>query len=528
MWRKRIAPGILATFLAAGAAGLFLWSFGLLETGADYRPVPPGHQEIAFLAPATSAESWERLVGAVDALFADSQSGKGDRPRLHVDKSRAFLELTADVPEVSLWVEGAENARLWLRWYKISGESKSEKWITRLAGRSTPPLAVLGGETSSRALKVATALNHHRDHWHGQPPLLLLTGASIDRFIEHYTPNSPTTTDPRWPKLMDVYERRTFRCTFSDARMATVLLKFLRAHDELWPADLPAATTTLIDVKWDDDSYSVDLADRFRELFDKDYPDGQSSPQDVEYSVGDLYQPNPREAFIVGQILHDLADFRNRRQILLLPANAERVRRFLRSAVRRAAPADLKNLVVVAGPSLNFNTIYRDREVAWNIQDLPLPLVLFSHRSPVDESVGFKVPHPALTGPSATGTEDLLVYRDVLEVLLLAAYDGATLTSSSDELRDKLTKIRWRNDRPAAAAAPGEPEGLLFFDADHERRAGTGEHIILLQPRADQRGLVMNARIRVFRADPAAGSAREWLEVRTLNVLYEGLNPVQE
>jgi hypothetical protein len=530
MWRKRIAPGILATFLAAGAGGLVLWSFGLFETGADYRPVPPGHQEIAFLAPPTSAESWERIVAAVGALLAQWQSAHPGAKRLFVDDSRAFLELTAEVPEVAIWVEGAEDARLWLRWYKLSGESDSETWVTRLTKRSPPPLAILGGETSGRALKLARALHRHRKQWRGPPPLLLLTGASIDRFIEHYTPNSPPTTDSSWPKLMDVYAERTFRCSFSNARMATVLLDFLGAHDNLWSSALPPASTSLIDIKWDDDKYSVDLCDRFRDLFDKAYPRGQSSPQDIEYSVGDLYQPNPREAFIVGQILPELGAARNQRQLLFLPANAERVRRFLRTVVRRAAPTDLKNLVVMAGPSLNFNTIYRDRETAWNIQDLPLPLVLFCHRSPVDESVGFKEPRPALTGPSATGTEDLLVYRDVLETVLLAAYDGQSLTASADELGNKLAAIRWQNDRPAPAQAQGDARAdagpLLFFDGERERRAGTGEHVIVLQPLSDERGIVTQARIQVYRAHPGPGQTLGWTLVRTLNVEYEGLTAV--
>jgi hypothetical protein len=440
MWRRRIAASMLGSLLAAGALCLVLWSFGSFEAGADYRPVPPGHQEIAFMAPATMTEAWERLVDAVDALAAKADGAAAGAPRIHIDKRRAFVELTAEVPEIAVWVDGAENARLWIRWYKLTGEFNSEKRIGRLTERSPPPLAVIGGDTSPRAMKLASELQKHRHLWQGQTPLLLINGASIDRFIPHELPNQ-STTDPSLPRLIDLYKDRTFRFGFNNEWMASVLLDFVRQHDELWPrAPLPATLaagltapghalsqvtaaaafehfyrSVLFDVKWDDDSYSVDLADRFQELFDKKLPLGLVSPYQIDYSVGDFYQPNPREAFVAGQILPELAQTRDRRQILLVPANAERIRRFLRTLARRSSPQDTKNLVVVAGPSMSFNTIYRDRDIAWNIQDLPLPLVLFFHRNPVDSEVGFKEPAQGLTAPSATGTEDLLLYRDILE-----------------------------------------------------------------------------------------------------------------
>ena len=55
--------------------------------------MPRGHQEIAWIAPATSGESWERLVAALKLLQNDST--------LQVDYDKAFLPLTADVPEVA-------------------------------------------------------------------------------------------------------------------------------------------------------------------------------------------------------------------------------------------------------------------------------------------------------------------------------------------------------------------------------------------------------------------------------------------
>src|SRR5271166_2647976 len=129
------------------AAYLTLRGFDVLGApgAAQVRAVPPGHQEIAFLVPATGGDTWERLVAAVDALQTDWPRGYPQGPQLRVRKDKAFVELTADVAELALWLDGAERARLWLRWYKLSSENSAEKWIEKLAQRDPPPLAVVGG-----------------------------------------------------------------------------------------------------------------------------------------------------------------------------------------------------------------------------------------------------------------------------------------------------------------------------------------------------------------------------------------------
>ncbi len=412
MRRSRLAALALIALLITGAGYLALLDLGVFAPSAPYRPVPAGHREIVFLAPATSGDAWERLVAAVDALHDESHRAGIGRPKLLLDKQRAFVDLTADVPEVSLWLEGAEDARLWIRWYKLSAENNSERWVKLLTERGTPPLAFLGGDTSFRALRVAQALERHRDDWGGNPPLLLITTATADRYIPNDVGNSDTV-DVRWPRLIDIYKGRSFRFSFTNSRMAAMVLDFIRTHDDqLWPgaADNDALvsarlmapdplqavalaraaddrlTPCLTTLKWDDDSFSADLADRFKHVFQRKYPLARDvNPNQIEYSVGDFYQPNPSEAFVAGMLLPELEALRDHRQLMLLPANAERARRFLRTLIRRSTPQDWRNLVVMTGDSLNFNTIYRDRDIAWNIQDLPVPLVLFSHRNPVDE-----------------------------------------------------------------------------------------------------------------------------------------------
>ncbi len=231
MNRKRLGAVLLATFVLVSAAYMTLLSFGLVSASADLPPVPAGHREIIFMAPATSGDAWDRLIAAVDALQLESLQ-EGSKTGLNVSKERAFTTLTAEVPEVSLWPEGCEDARLWIRWCKLSAENKTEDWIARLLKRPTPPLAVIGGDTTRRAARVARALQSHRGQWQGAAPLLFITTATSDHFDEI---PGVVPTDEKLPRLIDVYDGRSFRFSFTNSRMASAVLDFVHGHHELWP-----------------------------------------------------------------------------------------------------------------------------------------------------------------------------------------------------------------------------------------------------------------------------------------------------
>ncbi len=205
---------------------------------------------------------------------------------------------------------------------------------------------------------------------------------------------------------------------------------------------------------------------------------------------------------------------------MLLPADAERSRRVLRTVVRRSTPRDLRNLVVMTCDSLNFNTIYRDRNVTWNIQDLPVPLVMFSHRNPVAEDVGFK----EQTSPGSTGTEDLLLYRDMLQTLLLTAYTGSQLAQPDADLVSSLHGLTWANGR-VRLPRPPDSGAPLFSPRDGNRMDGTGEHIIVLRPDPDDHGSLAQATITVWHLERAADQRPTWRLARTLLVAYDGLPP---
>ena len=145
---------------------------------AEVKSVPAGHQEIAWLAPATSDEAWERLVAGVRYLIQQWPTLVPNTPPLEANFERAFLDPTADIPEVGLYFQGRQKAVLWLRWYKLSSEIGSRLWLQKLTARKPPPLAILGGDTSDRAVHQGQLLTEHLADWQGKPPLFLVTTAT--------------------------------------------------------------------------------------------------------------------------------------------------------------------------------------------------------------------------------------------------------------------------------------------------------------------------------------------------------------
>src|SRR5262249_19484305 len=154
--------------------------------------------------------------------------------------------------------------------------------------------------------------------------------------------------------------------------MAEVVLDFVDKHNDLWQRT-PRRTAlfagglmasqgwgfssiiatldylrrpVLHTVAWADDRYSLDLADRFIRVFPQVLHSRQPEANLNDYSVGDVFNPNPREAIAVGLYLRNSTAFADQRQILALPTAAQRAQRFLRTLARRS-PTKLRNLVVV-------------------------------------------------------------------------------------------------------------------------------------------------------------------------------------
>src|SRR5205823_4921744 len=135
------------------------------------------------------------------------------------------------------------------------------------------------------------------------------------------------------------------------------------------------------------------------------------------------------------------------------------------------------------------------------------------HRNPVDEAAGFLREDnqaPGTTAP-ATGTEDLLLYMDIVEALVQAVGQGDAMPADGDDLAARLRQARWRGGRVAFGG-----EGPELFDADGNRRDGTGEHIVWLRPAVQGPRVLPQAAIEVYDRQ-GQDQGRPWHLVRRLD-----------
>jgi hypothetical protein len=538
----------LAVALLLTTQGLGLWE-GVV--GTHVKPLDGEEQEIAWIDPATNNDVWAQLTAGLARLEADWPQLDGTTGRLKVDFGNeahgAFPSLSAEVAEIALYFAEAPRRKLWLRWYKLSGDNSAEMWVEKLRARSRPPLAIVGGGSSDRAFQLAQTLVQARTAgWSGKPPLLLITTATA----EADRPLEPGTTGVR---LMDVYAGRTFRFCFTNGAMVHAVLDFLRENPQVWvePAAPPVAAAIaaadpwtalgllmaaghlepkLFGVSWQDDSYARDLETLFCTECTRWHP--YATPLDLgplPYSVGDVLQPNSAEQTSVHLFLSQNPP--PPRSILVLPAAAQRMRRYL-GFLCLQAPHLARNLVVVNGDAITFHNIYRDRDFAWNVLDLPVPVVFFSHRNPVDPNAriswGFSWVRDEKKERSTTGSHDLLLYRDIIEAMLYAAFEDGRLLDDADRVDERLRQTTWRaapsdvepNDwryhRVQNALVQRDAAGTAqrLFDEHGDRRPGTGAHIVWLHPnfREDRLMLVQPCTISIWRYRPAPGAAA-WHEI---------------
>jgi hypothetical protein len=490
-----------------------------------------GDQEIALIEPATSTDDWGRLVTAVQLLQIDWPKVNANLPALKVDLENAFPPLTAEVPEVTFSFGDSSQGTLRLRWYKISAENDATSWVRKLRARSRQPLAVLGGGTSDRAVKLAYTLRKTYGDNPAQPsPVLLLTTATSEK-----------TSSGK--SLIKVYGGRTFRFSFTNQKMVEALLTFVQhrqppAKDPDWAQNLwvgkddPSTAPVpgpMHAITWEDERYSQDMTDLFETEFKARLPKGEFIREGtIPYSLGGFFHAAPQEQAMVGSFLARPTPVKPH-SLLLLPTQAVRMRGFLVN-LRQRSPADARNLVVLNGDAISFNSVYRDREVVWNILDLPYSLVFFSHRNPIDHAAGFtwaKGNRAADTFPqqTTTGTQDVLLYRDIFEAILYAAADKGSLLGDPLLARDRLKETCWHQpaDEQAKARVGNrlvhQLDGPPFFDADGNRQSHTGEHIVWVKPNFtdDRVDLVSKVSVWDVRPDKNGGV---WRIVESFDATY--------
>lgn len=526
---------LLALALALGVSAVLL---ALRSPAADGQPrvgpVPTGSREIVWMYPATNSAAWERFVTAAGTAVARIRTARTDLKNLdlELDATGAFPSQTTGLPEFSV-VNRVTGERLLFRWCKLTSSSKADQWIDALTHNRPPPLAVVGGSSSESALDLARALNREKPDGR-QEMLLVLTYATSEA-------------------LTDVCRGRTFRFCFTNCQMARAVTQFARGRAGLQPDP-----ERVFVAYWQDDPYSIDLTERLckelkreadlREavrawtwqtgfattggvpldlgglaMHEGSYPRSER----ILSGVGGFSQPNRWEAEVVGRLIDHLGPNGVGRVPLVLPASSSQAaRRFLRSLVR-SAPIQARRFVVLTGDVISFNVVYRDRDAAWPIQDVPFDLVFFCHRNPISGTEGFSPETPSATGRDGaplrtTGTDELLLAVDIMEALLQAAFANGKLVDGPEQMREWLKDARWEpygNDGRVGV----QRDGVQFFSDNGNRQNGTGEHVVWLVPQFEGNRVLPRSRIEVWAWQGETRQDRRWTPASNspLSVAYE-------
>jgi hypothetical protein len=237
--------------------------------------------------------------------------------------------------------------------------------------------------------------------------------------------------------------------------------------------------------------------------------------QRIDFSVGSFDSPNRPEAQAGRYLLQDLQTLpAQKRPLLVVTGQSAPSRRFLRG-LARTSPTLARRFVVVTGDAIPFNTIYRDRQVAWPIQDLPFSLVFFCHHDPTDKAAGF---HPHDRGSdepgtaSATGTEDVLLYADIVEAVALAQP-----AANPDALAEGLATLH-----VGGARLHRDGTGTLLFNEHGNRQSAGGEHVVCLRPVVRDERVLPEATIEVWTWRTRPGKPQQWEQRRDpLHVTYD-------
>ncbi|HEV8059498.1 MAG TPA: hypothetical protein VGP68_06480, partial [Gemmataceae bacterium] len=540
---------LMFVFLAVALAGWNLWP---REAGPMAVPLPvaANEQEIAWLYPATNTAAWERFVYAVKDL-AQSKGDEEDALSFVIG-DQAFPQQTAVTPQLDLSSPDLPG-NLSIRWYKLTGDQDASYWTRLLLDRQPPPLAIVGGSTSSAGIELAQCLEEEtgKRQLGERAPLLLLTTATADDL---------PASHPNDPALTSVYGGRTFRFCFTNGQMAHAVTDFLRNRADLWPDMDPVYM-----IHWRDDPYSRDLSRRFLESLRQPasigatgdwaraaaIAAGSGPPFDMAHwlqgpfrldtpaswglphSIGTFDRPNRLEVAEASRLMRMKLEHAplQRQPLLILPGASGPARRFL-VALRRASPDEARHFVVATGDAIAFNTIFRDRNIAWPIQDLPFRLVLFCHRNPVDREAGFPLDlltrlkdSSELKGKLA-GTEDLLLFNDLVDALgfawrrTLRQPDTDVRSLTAGAFAQAMRETRWRR---SVDRVSDEQRHQLFFDEHGNRRSGTGEHVVYLRPVSRGNAQLAEAILEVWAWQTSARDGRRsWLQRTILPVYYDG------
>src|SRR5205085_517114 len=212
--------------------------------------------------------------------------------------------------------------------------------------------------------------------------------------------------------LLRLYPDRSFRGCFTNEAMARAVVDFVWQSQDLRPTGDPQRAYVLA---WQDDPYSVDLAEQFAARFRERQAQGAkllTVLDKIRYSVSTFTDLNPPERKVLeGAILPDLTSHPEDHSLLVLPAATQPSRRLLRALVSDSPLIGLR-LVAITGDGVSFNTLYRDADVAWPIRELAIPLVFFAHQNPVECTTG-DGPADTMSLRPPNSTDDALLCPDL-------------------------------------------------------------------------------------------------------------------
>lgn len=477
-------------------AGLYLIVLGPDGTIAQTKAasIKPGDQEIAWLHPATNIATWERFVAGLKEVTGVS-----------IDDSAAFPNDSMKLPVIGLRKAGVAGT-LWIRWYKLTGQRTIEHWVTDLCHRQPAPLAIVGGGNSERARDIAIQLNRLQNKQtsaSSKLPLFLITTATADKV---------QSQELGEVDLMNIYAERSFRYCFTNKQMADAITEFVRETINK-DQGLQITSSRISLISWHDDPFSEDLCDQFEELWRIPNETRSDPPvwlHRIAHSVGGLNQPNKLEVAAVTKLIKEASSesiVLRSRELLVLPGGPAPARRFLRS-LYRTDPIERNFWVVAVGDAIDWNTLYRDRRLTWSIEDVPFPLIAFMHRNPVEQHLSptrrFVPDSNTSIAPNPTGTDDLLLYRDIGQSLFQGCFQNGQLVNDPDQLQQQLLEEK-------------DKQGQRSFDEQGNRLGGGGEYITLLRPQYENLRVLPKSKIEVYERQ-AAG--QQWKRIITLDADY--------
>lgn len=443
----------------------------------------PWDDTILWLAPPTSVVSWQRFV---QALGDEAHFVFGNE--VNLDLSRVAPVDSGITPEVTLRVGGRG-----VRWRWAIQAAPLNDLLDREIDPSGNVIGVIGGSTTESALQLARGMEKRSKSLpDGKKPILVLHTATADNIYSNPVQGSsdgPRGVNGKIPqKLVEIYSGRTFRFGFDNARMAELVTRYVL---DLYQPSRPRQPYR---VEWEDDPYGLDVLEAFQGAYERLVnPVSSQSLVRIRSGVAALDMPNRHEIKASQEMAHDLEESgKLGRPWIVLGGQSDPCRRFLAGLSRNLSTKKHKDLPLVAlGDTLGFNRVFLDQRHLWPSEDLPFELVFFCHQDPASSADGFQ-PHPPPEQKwLANSTDDLLLWRNIAGGLIAAWNQGRLGMGDASRFGENLAQLTVEN-------GPVQPEGgrgssglvfsidgegaRRFFDESGNRRPGTGEHLVHLEP----------------------------------------------